>query len=54
MPEPIASPCTNVCRIDARGLCEGCARTLDEIARWSVMADAERRAVIAALPARKS
>ena len=27
------------------GLCEGCARTLDEIARWSTMAEGDRRAV---------
>ena len=29
------SPCINVCRMDAAsGLCEGCARTLAEIAGW--------------------
>jgi 2-hydroxychromene-2-carboxylate isomerase len=26
----------------ARGVCKGCGRTLDEIARWSSMSDAER------------
>jgi predicted Fe-S protein YdhL (DUF1289 family) len=36
------------------GLCEGCLRTLDEIAAWSVMSDAEKRAVLAQLPARKT
>ena len=40
------SPCTSVCRIDPRdGLCEGCRRTLDEIAGWATMDDAQRRAV---------
>ena len=34
--------------------CLGCQRTLDEIARWSEMSDAEREAVLAALPARAS
>jgi len=34
------------------GLCEGCLRTLDEIAGWSAMSDAEKRAVLAQLPAR--
>jgi len=29
----------------ATGLCEGCFRTLDEIAAWSAMADVEKRAV---------
>lgn len=36
----VPSPCTNVCRIDARtGWCEGCARTIDEIAAWSTLSD---------------
>jgi uncharacterized protein len=31
-----ASPCISVCRMDAAsGLCEGCLRTIDEIAVWS-------------------
>lgn len=51
----IASPCVNVCVMDeASGLCRGCYRTLDEIARWSVMGDGEKRVVIALLEARKS
>ena len=33
--------------------CAGCQRTLDEIARWSQMSDAQRQAVMAQLPARK-
>jgi len=36
------------------GLCEGCLRTLDEIATWSVMSDAEKRTVLAQLSARKT
>ncbi|GGC73311.1 DUF1289 domain-containing protein [Chelatococcus reniformis] len=49
----ISTPCIKVCAIepDSR-LCRGCGRTLDEIARWSTMAEAERRAIIAALPER--
>lgn len=43
---PIASPCNSVCRIDERtGWCEGCYRTLDEIARWSAIDDAQKLAV---------
>ena len=49
----IESPCVNFCQLDARGVCLGCFRTLDEIARWQRMADDERSAIIAALPARK-
>jgi len=35
------------------GLCLGCFRTLDEVAGWSAMAEAERDAVMDALPARR-
>lgn len=53
--QAIESPCTRVCRIDRqRGLCEGCLRSLDEIARWTRMADDERQRVMADLAARKS
>lgn len=42
----VPSPCISICRIDAeRALCEGCLRTLDEIAAWSRMDDAGKRAV---------
>jgi uncharacterized protein len=43
----------NVCLLDAElGLCVGCGRTIDEIASWASMSDAERSAIMAALPAR--
>lgn len=42
----IRSPCVSVCRIDAAtGFCEGCFRTLDEIAAWGSLPDAQRQAV---------
>mgnify|MGYP001185064853 CR=1 FL=1 len=42
----VPSPCISVCRMDARsGWCEGCLRTLDEIAAWSTMSDEDKRAV---------
>ena len=48
------SPCVNVCQMDPqRGLCLGCARTLEEIARWASMSDAERELVIGELRARR-
>ena len=50
---PVRSPCINICRIDdATGWCVGCGRTLDEITRWGGTSDADRDAVMAALPAR--
>lgn len=42
----VPSPCINVCRMNPdTGLCEGCWRTLDEIAAWSKMPDAGKREV---------
>ena len=53
--EAVASPCTKVCTLDpATGLCRGCWRTLDEIAAWSALDDAGRRAVLAAVAARRT
>ncbi|HET9644511.1 MAG TPA: DUF1289 domain-containing protein [Burkholderiaceae bacterium] len=49
----VGSPCVNVCRIDARtGWCEGCLRTLDEIAAWSSLDDDGRREVWSRLAGR--
>ena len=43
---PVPSPCINVCRMNpATGLCEGCLRTIDEIANWSSFSNAAKRAV---------
>ena len=53
-PPPVGSPCINVCRMDeATGFCQGCRRTLDEIACWSLLDDAEKREVWAQLPSRR-
>jgi predicted Fe-S protein YdhL (DUF1289 family) len=50
----VETPCVAVCLMDPQdGLCIGCARTLDEIARWGAMSDAERRAIMAVLPDRR-
>lgn len=50
-----ASPCNDVCRMDeASGWCQGCLRTLDEIAGWSAMDEQQRRSVWASLEARRA
>ena len=50
-----ASPCINVCRMDARtGWCEGCLRTIAEITVWSRLSAVEREPIWAALPARQT
>ncbi|HSA67866.1 MAG TPA: DUF1289 domain-containing protein [Methyloceanibacter sp.] len=49
------TPCIDVCEMDAcSGLCIGCGRTIDEIARWAEMSPEERRAIMTVLPARKA
>lgn len=48
------SPCISICRMDdATGWCEGCLRTIDEIAVWSLLDDEERRQVNAVLSQRR-
>ena len=42
----VSSPCISICRMDEpTGWCEGCLRTLDEIALWSVLDDEDKRQV---------
>jgi predicted Fe-S protein YdhL (DUF1289 family) len=41
-----ASPCINVCVMNPEtALCDGCQRTLDEIALWGSASDAQKRAI---------
>jgi predicted Fe-S protein YdhL (DUF1289 family) len=50
----IESPCNKVCTFDpASGLCIGCSRSLDEIARWAQMSDAERARIMSELGQRR-
>jgi predicted Fe-S protein YdhL (DUF1289 family) len=49
----IETPCIKVCVMDAAtGLCSGCGRTLEEIARWASLAPETRKRVMSELPAR--
>ncbi|ENO75091.1 DUF1289 domain-containing protein [Thauera sp. 63] len=50
----LASPCINVCRMSPEtGWCEGCQRTIEEIARWSRTTDEDRRSILAAVAERR-
>jgi len=52
---PVPSPCVDVCRMDAQsGLCEGCQRTLAEIASWSTMSEGDKRDVWRRLELRRA
>ncbi|PDT13704.1 Fe-S oxidoreductase [Rhizobium sp. J15] len=49
------TPCIHVCSMDpGSGFCTGCGRTLQEIGGWMGYSDAERRRIMALLPARLS
>ena len=43
----IASPCISICALDAEDICVGCYRSGQEITRWSVAGNDERRAILA-------
>ena len=50
----MTSPCIKVCQMDpVRGVCIGCCRTLDEIARWSGMGEADQEKVLKELGERR-
>jgi uncharacterized protein len=50
----MSSPCIKVCQMDpVRGVCIGCCRTLDEIARWGGMDEAEQSKVLEQLQERR-
>ncbi len=52
--DDVPSPCVSICEMSPHnGFCLGCYRTLDEIAAWSVLDAAAKRAIVAALPARR-
>ena len=54
MSASLPSPCVDVCRMhEATGWCEGCCRTLDEIAAWSAMDARHKLQVWKQLPARR-
>ena len=53
-PGTVASPCINICRMHAAtGWCEGCLRTIEEIATWSRLDDGARRLVLQRLSPRR-
>ena len=52
--EAVPSPCISVCRMNEQtGFCEGCLRSITEIARWANTDDADRRAILERIEQRK-
>ena len=49
----VESPCIKICTYQpGSGICTGCGRTLDEIARWASLSETERRRIMDELPGR--
>lgn len=48
------SPCVEVCRLNEYGICEGCFRSIDEIAGWSGMTAEEQWGVLGQIERRRS
>lgn len=48
----VQSPCIGVCCLDEE-VCEGCGRTLLEIAQWSTMSNEQRQYVMKRVEERK-
>lgn len=42
----LASPCISICALDAEDICVGCYRSAQEITRWSVADNAERKQIL--------
>ena len=54
-PDAVPSPCTSVCRMNPENRwCEGCLRTIDEIARWGGASDQWKLAVWAEIGRRRA
>jgi predicted Fe-S protein YdhL (DUF1289 family) len=53
--QPVGSPCTDVCKLDANnGLCLGCFRSREEIKTFRAMDDAAKLALFDELLARRA
>ena len=50
----VPSPCVSICELDEQqGQCKGCYRSLQEIAVWGGLSDAEKRTVWDRIEARQ-
>lgn len=53
--DPVISPCVGICRMTADGVyCEGCLRTIDEIAAWSRLGNDGKRLIWQRIEQRKA
>jgi predicted Fe-S protein YdhL (DUF1289 family) len=50
----ILTPCIGVCHLDRNGFCEGCHRSVEEIAGWLNYTDEQRRELISRVLPRRA
>jgi predicted Fe-S protein YdhL (DUF1289 family) len=43
-----------MCTLDSNDICLGCGRSIDEIMEWSTASEDRRRAILAAISARRA
>lgn len=50
----VASPCIDVCELDAHGVCLGCFRHSDEIMAWPSLDNAGKQSVLSRVERRRA
>lgn len=53
-PQPVKSPCIEVCSLNDQDVCIGCYRTANEIIEWFSASDERKRAILAAVNERRA
>ncbi len=49
----IQSPCIRNCCLDSNNVCMGCFRHIDEIVRWALASDADKKQILKSSQQRK-
>lgn len=42
----VPSPCIGICTLDKHKICQGCFRSVGEIAAWTCMTDRQRQSAV--------
>lgn len=53
-PQPVKSPCIEVCALNDQDVCIGCYRTANEIIEWFSASDERKRAILSAVNERRA
>jgi predicted Fe-S protein YdhL (DUF1289 family) len=52
-PQPVESPCIDLCTLDDADICVGCFRSIDEICAWGGAGEEQRRSILQAAADRR-